>query len=304
MENNNSSMTALVCLFARAYHSLYDSPKIFNDYLARQFLTDEEFLQISEHMANGLSFFCPGDTHKFSTKQEALKWVVQTQLAATTLARARYCEEILKNEIQSGIRQYVILGAGMDTFAFRNTEILKKIDVFEVDYPATQQFKIDRIKVLNWKIPERLHFIPIDFNTDDLKIKIKQSSYNSSGRTFFSWLGVVYYLSKEDILQMLKIISSIATKGSLIVFDYADENLFNKDTSSKRIQNMVSMVKTAGEPMKSSYSYSEIETVLEQAGFRIHEHLSPEKIEKRYFQDRTDYLHAVENTNFILGAVK
>jgi O-methyltransferase involved in polyketide biosynthesis len=87
MENNNSSMTASVCLFARAYHSTYDSPKIFDDYLARQLLTDEEFLQISEHMANGISFFCPDGADKFSTKQEALKWVVQTQLAPTTLAR-------------------------------------------------------------------------------------------------------------------------------------------------------------------------------------------------------------------------
>ena len=145
MENNKSSMTALVSAFGRAYHSLYDNPKIFDDYLARELITDEEFTEISGYMSGGIKFFNPEKADDFSEAQEALKWVIQTQIAPTPLARARYCEEMLNNAIMIGAKQYVILGAGMDTFAYRNPDLPDKIQVFEVDHPATQQFKKSRV---------------------------------------------------------------------------------------------------------------------------------------------------------------
>jgi len=116
MESNKSSLTALVSAFGRAYHSLCDEPKIFNDYLARELITDDEFTKISGYMTEGIKFFNPEKAKDFSEIQETLKWVIQTQIAPTPLARARYCEEMLDNAIMIGAKQYVILGAGMGIF--------------------------------------------------------------------------------------------------------------------------------------------------------------------------------------------
>ncbi len=304
MENNKASMTALVSAFGRAYHSLNDEPLIFNDYLARNLITDEEFAQISSHMANGIHFFNPEHAGEFSDTVEALRWVIQNQIAPTPLARAAYCEEMLKNAVALGVKQYIMLGAGMDTFSFRNPELLGEIDIFEIDHPATQELKKDRIKMAGWEIPENLNFVPVDFRTDDFIHKILKVNFDKTRRSFYSWLGVTYYLSKEDILNVLKSIVSISAKGSALVFDYGDEHFFDKDKSSKRVQNTVALGAATGESMKSCFSYRELEETLEKAGLLIYEHLDPNEMEKRYFQNRTDYYHATENTNYVLAVVK
>ncbi|MGN1385902.1 MAG: class I SAM-dependent methyltransferase [Bacillus sp. (in: firmicutes)] len=301
MANNQYSMTAKISAFSRAYHSLHDEPKIFNDFLARKWLTDEEYAQISQYMANGIGFFNPEHASEFANQQKALEWVVQTQLAPTPLARARYCEEMLKNAIMFGAEQYVILGAGLDTFAFRHPKLLKKIDVYEVDHPFTQSFKKSKLREMEWEIPEKLHFVPMDFTKDNLVEVFKQTSFDEKKLSFFSWLGVTYYLSKEDILKTLKQIAEITPKGSTVVFDYGDEKLFDAKATTKRVQNMVAMAAQSGEPMKSCFSYSELEKLLEEAGFHIYEHLSPQDIEAKYFQKRRDYLHAFENIHYCLA---
>jgi len=295
-------MTALVSAFGRAYHSLHDNPKIFNDYLARELITDDEFAEISGYMSGGIKFFNPEKANDFPKAQEALKWVIQTQIAPTPLARARYCEEMLNNAIMIGAKQYVILGAGIDSFAYRNPDLRDKIQIFEVDHPATQKFKKSRIKKAGWDIPNNLHFVSVDFTTDNIAEELKKAGFDYAKCTFFSWLGVTYYLIKENILQMLKLISSISVKGSSIFFDYADEDLFCSEV--KRVQNMVAMAQSTGEPMKSCYSYAELEAVLDEAGLLIYEHLTPQDIESRYFQNRNDYLHAFENIDYVLAVVK
>lgn len=300
MKENQSSMTALISSFSRAYHAQNDMPIIFSDTLARQLMSDEEYEQIARYMANGISFFAPEKKDYFTDPDEALKWVVQTQLSPTPLARAKYCEEMLENAIRTGsAEQYVILGAGMDTFAYRNQEILSMIKVFELDHPDTQNFKKEKVEKAGWNIPENLYYVPIDFTKDDLADKLKKAGVDFTKRTFFSWLGVTYYLTKEQIADTLRSISAIAPKGSSIVFDYADQNLFSSDV--KRVQNMIAMAKAGGEPMQSCFSYEELEKLLEQADFLIYEHLSTEDINNRFFMDRNDYLHAFENINYALA---
>lgn len=302
MKKNESSMTALISSFSRAYHVENDNPKIFSDTLARQLMTDDEYKQISGYMAGGIDFFAPDKKEELATPEESLKWVVQTQLAPTPLARARYCEDALENAIRIGASQYVILGAGMDTFAYRNPEILSSIHVFEVDHPNTQKFKKQRVEQAGWTIPENLHYVPMDFSTDDLATELKKAGFDNRKLTFFSWLGVSYYLTKEQIDAMLKTIASLVPQGSSIVFDYADEYLFSSDV--KRVQNMVAMANASGEPMKSSFSYPELEKSLENAGLLIYEHLSSDDIEQRFFSNRDDALHAFEHISYALAVVR
>ena len=304
MANNQYSMTAKISAFGRAYHSLHDEPKIFNDFLAKRWLSDEEYAQVSQYMAGGINFFNPEHAAEFADQERALEWVVQTQLAPTPLARARYCEDMLKNAVVLGVGQYVILGAGLDTFAFRHPKLLKKLDVFEVDHPFTQSFKKSKLKELDWDIPGKLHFVPMDFSQDNLVDALKQADFDNKKLSFFSWLGVTYYLSKEDILKTLKQIAEIAPKGSSVVFDYGDEQLFDPSQTTKRVQNMVAMAAESGEPMKSCFSYPELEKLLAEAGFHIYEHLSPDDIEAKYFQNRHDYLHAFENIHYCLAVLQ
>ncbi|MGM9927751.1 MAG: class I SAM-dependent methyltransferase [Bacillus sp. (in: firmicutes)] len=302
MNTEQASMTAKISAFARAYHSLMDEPKIFDDFLADEWLTDEEYAQISQYMADGITFFDPERAKDFSTKEEALKWVVQTQLAPTPLARAKFCEDMLKNAMTFGTKQYIILGAGLDTFAFRFSSLLEQLDVFEVDHPNTQNFKRQMMDELDWIKPEHLHFVPMDFSKDDFVEAFKSTPFDQKKISFFSLLGVSYYLTKEEFMHILKGVAAIAPKGSSIVFDYGDEHLFDAET--KRVQNMVAMAAQSGEPMKSCFSYRELESFLEEAGFLIYEHLTPKDIEERYFQHRTDYFHAFENIHYCLAVLQ
>lgn len=303
MENNKASMTALVSAFGRAYHSLYERPKIFDDYLVRQLITDEEFNNIAKNMAEGIKFFNPDEAHLYSEEASALKWVIQTQVAPTPLARSRFAEDSLENAMKLGIKQYVILGAGFDTFAFRRPELLDKISIFEVDHPATQELKLQRIKELGWEVHPSVKYVSMDFTKDQFVNKIIDAGYKPDELSFFSWLGVTYYLTREENLKMFNNISKISPKGSSIVFDYPDEFFMQPERTSRRAQNTVMMAKMSGEPMKTGYSYAELERDLDKAGMLIYEHLSPEDIEERYFKDREDAYHAFENVHYILAVV-
>lgn len=299
MADSQSSLTALIASFSRVYHAEFDEPKIFCDPIATQLMTDEEYQQIMGYMIGGIDFFAPEKKSEFTDSKDILKWVVQTQLAPTPLARAKYCEDMLANAVRIGAKQYVILGAGMDTFAYRNPELLSKIHVFEVDRLDTQKFKKYKIEQVGWDIPDNLHYVSMDFAKDKLADELKISGFDTNKITFFSWLGVTYYLTKEDNFNMIKAISDISSKGSSLLFDYADDEFLTSNV--KRIQNQIAMAQAAGEPMQSGYNYEELERTLSEHGFLIYEHLTPSDIEERFFADRTDYLHAFEHINYALA---
>ena len=300
--DNKSSMTALIASFGRAYHAESDEPKIFYDPLARQFMTDDEYRQIMGYMIGGIDFFAPEMKSEFSGPDEILKWVVQTQLAPTPLARARYCEDMAMNAIRIGARQYVILGAGMDTFAYRNRELTSDIHIFEVDHPDMQNFKKTKVEQAGWAIPGNLHYVPADFTKDDLAAALQKSGFDVTKITFYSWLGVAYYLEKTDIENMVKTIASLSPDGSGLLFDYPDENFLTSGV--KRVQNQIAMAQAAGEPMKPGYRYEELERLLAKYGFLIYEHLTAPDIESRFFAGRSDFLHAFEHINYALAVKK
>lgn len=302
MENSKSSMTALIASFSRAYHAENDDPKIFYDPIARQLMTEEEYNQIMGYIIGGIDFFSPEKKSKLTDSEEILKWIVQTQLAPTPLARARYCEDMLKNAVKLDAKQYVILGAGMDTFAYRNHELMSTIHVFEIDHPDTQTFKKMKVEQAGWGVPDNLHYVPVDFIKDNLHIELEKFGFDTQKITFFSWLGVTYYLTKEVIASMLKTISSLSPEGSGLLFDYADDEFFTADV--KRVQNQIAMANASGEPMQSGYSYGEMEQLLSKNGLLVYEHLTSQDIENRFFTGRADYLHAFEHINYALAVKK
>ncbi|MFS0559949.1 class I SAM-dependent methyltransferase [Terribacillus sp. 179-K 1B1 HS] len=304
MKKDQSSLTSLIAAFSRAYHSQYDNPKIFDDFVAKQLLTAQEFQDISTNMVRNIQFFNEDISAKLDHNEECiLKWVIQTQLSPTPLARAAYCESVLLNEITLGATQYVILGAGLDTFHFRHPELRNSLAIFEVDHPATQTFKSSKLKKAGLETQDNLHFVPMDFS----KAFSVQNLYDEGfgyDKTFFSLLGVSYYLTKEELSDLIKQLFTIVPTGSSIVLDYADENLFTETGLSNRVQNMVKMAAASGEPMKACYSYKEMESMLGDADLLIYEHLSPARINELYFADRKDYLTAFETIHYVHAVKK
>lgn len=300
--NGKTSITALMSAYGRAFHMENEQIPIFADTKARELMTDEEYAMMGKHILDGIDFFAPDRKDAFKDDKEALRYLVHTQIAPTPLARAKFCEESLRTAMLTGTVQYVILGAGMDTFAFREADFMEKYDVFEVDHPLTQSDKLKRVTRAGLKIPEKLHYVPVDFSKDDLKARLIDAGFNPAEKSFFSWLGVSYYLTGKEIESMLETVASLSAEGSSLVFDYADEGLFS--SGIRRVQNMIAMAAAGGEPMKSCFEEMEIEKLLEKHGFLIYELLTVQDIQKRYFAGRGKKLTAFEHINYITAVHK
>ncbi|MBX8943733.1 class I SAM-dependent methyltransferase [Lysinibacillus sp. K60] len=299
MNQQESSITSLVAAFSRAYHSQFDTPKIFDDYIAKELISQEEYQNIQATMIQGIEFFNKDIATKFKdNSKELIKWVTQVQLSPTPLARAAYCERVLHSEIQLGVEQYVILGAVFDTFPYRQQQGQSRLEIFEVDYPTTQASKMRRLQEASLPLMNHLHFVPMDF-TKQFQSQLFSEQGFQSKKTFFSLLGVSYYLTKDELASLLNHLFALVPAGSSIVLDYADESLFTEKGLSKRVENMVKMAALGGEPMKSCYAYEDMERMLDRLGLLIYEHLSPTAIQELYFQNRTDYLCAFETIHYM-----
>jgi methyltransferase (TIGR00027 family) len=219
------------------------------------------------------------------------------------ISRARYTEDFLEKAVRAGVRQYLILGAGMDSFAFRCPELVKELQVFEVDHPATQAHKRSRLAEVGWPHPVQLHFVPVDFNHESPAAALARSSYNTESPSFFSWLGVTYYLNREAVISTLRAVAGLAPAGSTIIFDYLDNDAFLSETAARSIQVGMEYLRNIGEPMITGFEPSALAEELAPLGLRLLGNLSPADIEKRFFRDRTDGYHAYEHMHFARAVV-
>ena len=300
--NNKTSITALMSSFGRAFHAENEEHPVFTDYLAKELMTAEEYTAVQNYILGGVQFFDPEIDPVKQKPKELLRRLVNVHIAPSPLCRAAYTEKALKTTVLTGTKQYVILGAGMDTFAFRETEFLSRYRVFEVDHPLTQADKLERITRAGWTVPGNLTFVPVDFTKDNLTERLIAAGFDPSAKSFFAWLGVIYYLSTEAIDTMLSALSELCADGSTLVFDYPDENFF--DAPERRVQNTIMMAKAGGEPMQSEFSYSELEKLLEKHGFLIYELLTPDDIQRDVINKAGADMKAFEHVNYCLAVRK
>lgn len=300
--DNKSSITALMSAFGRAFHAENEDHPVFCDNLVKGLMTEEEYAAVQGYILKGAQFFEPEiDPEKYDSK-EMVRKIVNIHIAPSPLCRAAYTEQALNSAIRTGIKQYVILGAGLDTFAFREPEFLQKYKVFESDHPLTQTDKMERISRAGWKIPENLTYVPVDFTKDSLKERLLAGGFERNSKSFFSWLGVTYYLTAEAIDQTLAALSDLCVNGSMLVFDYPDENFFA--ATEKRVQNTIMMAQAGGEPMKSSFSYSALERLLQKHGFLMDALLTPDGIQKNVIERSGSDMKAFEHVNYCIAIRK
>ena len=312
MKENQASFTAMSVAYMRAYHSIHATDKIFDDFLAYNLIPNEKIAPIEQYWIEqcwtwGQQLNDTEPTALCSEQAITLKSLKQAaqEFAGIFSSRARYAEDTLKKVAGQGVKQYVILGAGMDTFAFRKPEMMEKLEVFEVDHPATQEFKLHRLAELEWEHPAKLHFISIDFTKESLVTALTSaSSYDSKTKTFFSWLGVTYFLTRDEVFTTLRSIAEVASAGSIIVFDYLDIDAFIPEKMSLKMQESLEFLRNIGEPMITGLNPSTLDEDLSSLGFHLHENLSQVDIEERYFQGRTDGYHAQEHGYFACAVVK
>ena len=288
--------------FGRAFHEENEEHPVFADYLARGLMTAEEYAAVQDYILGGAQFFETGIDPAKQEPKELLRRLVNVHIAPSPLCRTAYTEKALKAAVLTGTKQYVILGAGMDTFAFRETAFLSKYRVFEVDHLLTQADKRERIARAGWTAPDNLTFVPVDFTKDSLAERLIAADFDLPVKSFFSWLGVTYYLSAEAIEKTLTELSSLCADGSTLAFDYPDESFF--DAPEKRVQNTIMMAKAGGEPMKTAFSYSELEKLLEKHGFLIYELLTPDDIQREIIDKAGADMNAFEHVNYCLAVRK
>ena len=178
MERNCHSLTAHRVAMRRAAHQLLDDPKVLDDPIALEIISAQDRSDL--RAATGES-----------------QTILSRYLRAFVIARSRYAEDGLSEAVKHGIRQYVILGAGLDTFGYRNPFSPSLLRVFEVDHPATQEWKRKQLAAAGIPIPPSLTFAPIDFEQQTLAAQLREVGFRTEEPAFFSWLGVTMYLTRE-----------------------------------------------------------------------------------------------------------
>lgn len=176
MKENQASLTSIVTAYMRAYHSKYAANKIFDDFLAYDLIPGDKRELIEQYFVLDKQLNTP-ESKSGSDSTNVLPSLKKTSII---ICRARYTEDTLEKAVNQGVKQYVILGAGLDTFAFRRPDLMEQLEVFEVDHPATQGFKLNRIAELGWKHPVKLHFVPVDFTKESLENVLSRSSMRYS----------------------------------------------------------------------------------------------------------------------------
>ncbi len=260
----------------RAAHQVLDDPRVFND-------------PVAAAMAGGESENGVDAREPFSRA-----------LRAFLAVRSRYAEDQLARAVERGVGQYVVLGAGLDTFAYRNPFRSEGLRVFEVDHPATQAWKRQRLEEADIPVPLELTFAAVDFERESLADGLLRAGFDVHRAAFFSWLGVTPYLSRSAFDATLGFIASMP-RASGVAFDYAVERRMLTPRQQIALDAMSERVARAGEPFQLFFDPAALARDLAREGFRDIEDLDGEAINARYFAGRADGL-AVGGGGHVLSA--
>jgi methyltransferase (TIGR00027 family) len=221
---------------------------------------------------------------------------------ANVIIRTRYAEDVLKAAVSKGVRQYVLVGAGFDSFSLRQPTFAANLQIFEVDFPATQSLKIERIDACAISLPDNVHFVAADLSRESVAEALARSSFAADQSTFFSWLGVTVYLTRDANLATLRSMASCSPPGSEVVFTYLDERVFQAESDSFReLQQRVAAV---GEPFLSGLRPAELAATLAACGLELAEDLSGSEATARYDEDGEHALAQSVLSHMALARVK
>lgn len=198
----------------------------------------------------------------------------RNRIGNNVLIRARYAENELQKCIDQGVKQYVILGAGWDSFVFRRPDLLENLQVFELDFPATQERKRKKLEQLGLALPENVHLTPIDFETTSISEALSNSSFDPKQPTFVTWQGVTYYLTMEAIESVFDNLGNYCQNELNVVLDYVDDKYFENWKKSRHTRRLHYAVSIVGEPFKSGFNPQTFPDWLKDRGYELLEDLN------------------------------
>lgn len=244
---------------------------------------------------------------RLAAENRLLNWIVVHKalgpfrpIHTENVLRARYAEDRLHEAIAGGVAQYVILGAGLDTFALRHPELAGRLRIFEVDQPAMQAIKQDRVRRIRGGLPPHVVFVPVDFETDRLHEALGRAGFDSKSPAFFSWLGTTYYLTKDAVRDTLGCIAAAAAPDSRLVLDYKLARRLVPERGLPLADKLERLVRRLGEPMISDFAPEELRAEMSRAGFAELETVPPDEQARRYLQGRRDMADPAPNFAFAL----
>lgn len=270
MHEANPSRTALRVALRRAAHQIHDvKPLVFDDPLAVRIL-GKEFQE------------------ELKRTPKASRQPYSAAMRAWMVGRARLAEDTLAAGVRElGVRQYVVLGAGLDTFSCRNT--YEDVRVFEVDHPATQAWKMTMLAEAGIVPPDTAKFVAVDFEKDSLRETLREAGFDEGVATVTAWLGVVPYLTAEAFRATLRVLGRFKA-DSEVVFDYAQPREVLAEREQLMQDSLRARVAQAGEPFQLFFTPERLEQELDGLGMRVVEDVDGETITGRYFAGRTDGL--------------
>jgi methyltransferase (TIGR00027 family) len=278
MESAVASKTALRVALRRAAHQLHDAPLVFDDPLAVPILG----LHYREELRR--TPLRPDRPHSVG-------------LRAFIVARSRFAEDNLSRAIDRGVRQYVLLGAGLDTFAYRNP--YPHLRVFEVDHPATQQWKHDLLQSSRITEPGSITYVPVDFEHQTIAERLYAAGFDPQAPAFFAWLGVVPYLTLEAFRVTVSLISAQPAHSGLVL-DYGQPRAVLPPLEQLARDSLAARVEQAGEPFRLFFTPAEM--AAELSAFAHLEDLGSTEINARFFRDRSDGLATLGSAGRLLCA--
>ncbi len=268
-----ASRTAQRVAMRRAAHQVLDDPKVLDDPIAAPIIG-------AENLAADDS-------------------AVSRSMRAFMVVRSRFAEDQLAAAVANGVHQYVVLGAGLDTFAYRNP--YAQLRVFEVDHPATQAWKRERLTAGRIAIPPELTFVAVDFEKQKLDVELHAAGFRSAEPAFFSWLGVTPYLTRGAFEGTLRFIAGMPP-GSGVAFDFAVERSALGLLERMALDALSRRVASAGEPFQLFFDPQTLVADLKRVGFSQVELLDRRAMNARYFANRADKLHVRGNLGQLLSA--
>jgi methyltransferase (TIGR00027 family) len=260
------SRTARGAALQRAAHQLLELPHVFDDPLA-------------------LRIFGAQGVARLARNLDDYRTAASRAMRAFLVVRSRYAEDELARAYARGVRQYVVLGAGLDTFAYRNPH--RALRVFEVDHPSTQAWKRSRLHAENIELPKSLRFAPVDFETQTLAGGLGAAGFRADRPAFFSWLGVTIYLSREAVAGTLRGIAACA-RGSQLVFDFSPPPAELADAERSSHARLAARVASTGEPWIGYFSPGALVEELRAGGYAAAQALGGVELNQRYLSGRAD----------------
>jgi len=272
MEQQRASQTAIRVAVQRAAHQVLDGePKILNDRICVGLFPEASEAVLRDSAQH---------YHQPSMRRSRANYVL----------RSRFAEDRLEDAAKRGVSQFLLLGAGLDTFAYRQPKWAQSLRIIEVDHPASQTYKIAMLRRARATVPENVSFFPIDFENENATSSLASVPLDKNKRLFVSWLGVTQYAERKALLETLRLIAGWSS-GSEIVLTYIKDDWSDLDDDARKsMVDSESFAKASKEPWVSKLSTASMADLLSSAGFSQSQELGIDQAKQLYFGNRTDGL--------------